>query len=165
LFSTGQQVGTNLEMASRLVSRDVIEKNPVGVADAVLALGIAEWIFVAGGAVSKVDPDSTGLNPAWRTALIHLIFGTGWPDGTTASEIDKLRAVVAQSLTDVSKVVGSSSYFNEASMFEPNPQTTFFGSHYSKLKTIKNTYDPVDIFVVREGVGSDDWDTTLNCRL
>ena len=52
----------------------------------------------------------------------------------------------------------------QASMFEPNPQYTFFGSHYDKLKAIKNVYDPVGLFIVTEGVGSDDWDTSLNCR-
>ena len=49
-------------------------------------------------------------------------------------------------------------------MFEPNPMYTFFGSHYSKLKAIKNVYDPIDLFVVTEGVGSEDWDASLNCR-
>ena len=49
-------------------------------------------------------------------------------------------------------------------MFELNPQDTFFGSHYDKLKAIKNAYDPVGLFVVTEGVGSEDWDTSLNCR-
>jgi hypothetical protein len=39
-----------------------------------------------------------------------------------------------------------------------------FGSHYDKLKMIK-IYDPVDLFVVGDGVGSDDWDTSLNCHL
>jgi len=49
-------------------------------------------------------------------------------------------------------------------MFELNPQYTFFGSHYDKLKAIKNVYDPVGLFVVTEGVGSEDWDTSLNCH-
>jgi len=37
-------------------------------------------------------------------------------------------------------------------MFEPDFKSTFFGSHYSKLKLIKKIYDPVDLFVVNEGV-------------
>jgi hypothetical protein len=49
-------------------------------------------------------------------------------------------------------------------MFESNPKYTFFGDHYDKLKAIKDIYDPVGLFVVWEGVGSDDWDTSLNCR-
>jgi hypothetical protein len=49
-------------------------------------------------------------------------------------------------------------------MFEPNPKETFFGSHYDKLKAIKNVYDPIGLFVVKDGVGAEDWDASLNCR-
>jgi hypothetical protein len=69
--------------------------------------------FVAGGAVAQVDPDSTGLNPAWRQALVHVLWGTGWQEGTPFSEIKQLRAVVARSLTRISELAGSSAYFNE----------------------------------------------------
>jgi hypothetical protein len=41
----------------------------------------------------------------------------------------------------------------------------FFGSHYERLKQIKMKYDADDLLLVAEGVGSDDWDTSLNCRL
>jgi hypothetical protein len=129
-----------------------------------------------------VDPDSTGLNPAWRKAIAQLGYGTGWGEGTSTAEITQLRKQLAQNLKKVSDLTpGSGAYFNEvgvfnsaahtldadalfqASMFEPNPSYTFFGSHYDKLKAIKNIYDPVGLFIVRDGVGSDDWDESLNC--
>ncbi|KAI9070027.1 hypothetical protein FKP32DRAFT_1558582 [Trametes sanguinea] len=59
----------------------------------------------------------------------------------------------------------SGAYFNEASLFEPDPQRAFFGDNRSKLKTIKQEFDPIDLFVVTEGIGSDDWDADLVCRL
>jgi len=95
LFSAQQGTGFAIEMASRLVSRGIIEREPQAVADAVIALGEAEWMyvsliiyycsnldttnlsfhsFVAGGAVSKIDPNAMGVNPSWRTALIHLVW-------------------------------------------------------------------------------------------
>jgi hypothetical protein len=43
LFSTGQQVGTITELGSRLISRDTMERNPEGIANAVLALGGITW--------------------------------------------------------------------------------------------------------------------------
>lgn len=46
LFSTGRQVGTITEMASRLIPRDVIESNYKGVADAVLHADGALWSYV-----------------------------------------------------------------------------------------------------------------------
>jgi len=69
--------------------------------------------LVAGGAVSKVDPDSTGINPAWRKALTHLIWSQGWDEGTSASEIDQISAALTKTLGKVSTLTGSSAYLNE----------------------------------------------------
>ena len=52
----------------------------------------------------------------------------------------------------------------QASLYEPNPAHSFFGSHYKKLRAIKAVYDPFDLFIVAEGVGSDEWDGSLTCR-
>ena len=43
--------------------------------------------------MSKVNPWTTGLNPAWRKAGVHVITGVFWPEGTTAETIEKLREV------------------------------------------------------------------------
>ena len=50
-------------------------------------------------------------------------------------------------------------------MFEPEPQRAFFGEHYPRLKEIKKKYDPHALFVVIEGIGSEDWDAELRCRI
>ena len=52
----------------------------------------------------------------------------------------------------------------QASLYEKDFKKTFFGSHYNKLKAIKDTYDPQGLFIVASGVGSDQWDGSLNCR-
>ena len=63
--------------------------------------------------MSKVDPDSTGVNPAWRKALTHVDWGQGWEEGASASEIDQMRAALAKTLGKLSTLTGSSAYFNE----------------------------------------------------
>jgi hypothetical protein len=69
---------------------------------------------IAGGAVSRIDPDSTGLHPSWRKALVHASFIVEWAEGTPSSEIEKLRAEVALGLKKVSDLMpGAGSYFNE----------------------------------------------------
>jgi hypothetical protein len=68
---------------------------------------------VGGGAVSKADPDLTGLNPAWRKALAHLIWRIEWSEGTSTSEIARMRGMLGESLKNVSRVTGSNAYFNE----------------------------------------------------
>ncbi len=53
----------------------------------------------------------------------------------------------------------------QASLYYADPKQTFFGSHYDKLLSIKKKYDPNDLFVVAEGVGSEEWDASLNCQV
>ena len=69
---------------------------------------------VAGGAVSRVDPDSAGLNPSWRKALSEVYIVASWSEGSTADfisqQIDGLKQstlVLDQLTTD------SGSYLNE----------------------------------------------------
>jgi FAD/FMN-containing dehydrogenase len=50
-------------------------------------------------------------------------------------------------------------------LHEEDFKEAFFGSHYDRLKKIKDRYDPGGLFVVARGVGSDDWDASLNCRV
>lgn len=50
-------------------------------------------------------------------------------------------------------------------MHEKDFKKTYFGAHYERLKSIKAKYDSHGLFVVAEGVGSEDWDASLNCRL
>lgn len=60
---------------------------------------------------------------------------------------------------------GIPTFSRQASLYEPNPAHSFFGSHYKALRAIKAIYDPIDLFVVPEGVGSGDWDVHLHCRI
>jgi hypothetical protein len=69
---------------------------------------------IAGGAVSRVDPDSTGLNPSWRGAISEVIIGVSWDEGSSvdfiSQQIDQLKqwTLILDELT-----TDSGSYFNE----------------------------------------------------
>ncbi|KIL58058.1 hypothetical protein M378DRAFT_87000 [Amanita muscaria Koide BX008] len=165
-FSGTGEVGTTTELVSRLLSRKIAEEQPEKVAKVFLGLADGAQInFVAGGAVSKVNPDSAGLNPAWRESIGLLMSGISWDEGTTTAAINRLRQGAASDLEALDTVsADSGTYFNEASLYEKDFKKTFFGSHYARLKDIKRKYDEDDLFLVAEGVGSDDWDKSLNCR-
>jgi hypothetical protein len=69
---------------------------------------------VGGGAVSRVDPDSTGLHPSWRSALSEVVIETTWRTDSSTTEfsqqIDQLKQstlILDQLTTD------SASYLNE----------------------------------------------------
>jgi len=59
----------------------------------------------------------------------------------------------------------SGAYLNEASRYEFDWKKSFFGTHYDKLRAIKQKYDPESLFLIYEGVGSDEWDADLVCRV
>ena len=106
-----------------------------------------------------------------------------WVEGTSTATINGKRKVAAADLQSLDTVSpNSGTYLNEvghrfetlftiwlsiwqASLYEKDFQQAFFGSHYPRLKEIKGKYDPDDLFIVAEGVGSEDWDHTLNCRV
>ncbi|KIJ13652.1 hypothetical protein PAXINDRAFT_170343 [Paxillus involutus ATCC 200175] len=150
-------------VTSRLLSRDTLATEYAAIAEVLIACE-GSVNTVAGGKVNQIDPDSAGLNPAWRNAVVETICGVSWQDGASSTEIegviDQLKGWV-KALYDLAPHGGA--YFNEASLFEINWQETFFGSHYSTLKGIKDKYDPLKISVVAEGVGSDDWNESLTC--
>ncbi|KAH0838842.1 hypothetical protein J3R83DRAFT_7252 [Lanmaoa asiatica] len=148
LFSTSIQNGGNVMFTSRLLSRDTVANNYTEVAEILLECG-ASFNTIAGGKASQFGANSAGLNPAWRNAIVETMCGIAWEDGTSSTEIQGMVAQLkgwVKAMYDVTPTDGA--YFNEASLFKINWQETFFGSHYSTLKGIKDTYDPYRLFVV-----------------
>ncbi|KAF4607956.1 hypothetical protein EYR40_000292 [Pleurotus pulmonarius] len=166
LFSGGMQVGTNVYLGSRLIPTNLVESDHGKVAEALLAIdGVTSWHAIAGGEVSRRKASSAGINPAWRQAISHVIVSEGWAEGASAAVIDAAKVRLTSKVNKLEALVpGVGAYFNEAFPFEKNPQRTFFGHHYGRLRLIKLQYDPKGLFVVANGVGSEDWDPSLNCR-
>ena len=154
--------------------------------------------LVTGGEVSRVDPESTGLNPAWRNSLVYATLGTGWEDGANSTQIEAARQLLIQDMKILEGIApDSGAYLNEvrttrqfsttfrfrsvflfcgkqtdravvrvqASRYEFDWKKSFFGTHYDRLRAIKRKYDPESLFIVYEGIGSDEWDADLICRI
>jgi len=142
--------------------------------------------LVTGGQVSRVDPESTGLNPVWRKSLILAAVGTIWQDGASLTEIQAARRLVVQDMKILEGIAPESgAYLNEvresygfrphslqshlfspqASRYEFDWKKSFFGTHYDKLRAIKRKYDPKSLFLIYEGIGSDEWDADLVCQV
>ena len=70
--------------------------------------------LVTGGQVSRVDPESTGLNPAWRKSLVYTTIGTIWQDGANSTEIQAARQLVVQDMKILEGIAPESgAYLNE----------------------------------------------------
>ncbi|KAJ8082040.1 hypothetical protein PM082_007886 [Marasmius tenuissimus] len=166
---SGSQVGNNVEIASRLYTRNLYETEPEKMVETFLNMpggGGVAINHVSGGVVSQTDPESTGLNPGWRNSIGGLVYTTvGWKDGASAAEIQAQKDLLKQHIDILEGLEpGTASYINEGSLYEPNSQWTYFGEHYDRLLGIKDQFDPEGFFVVASGVGSERWDDDLNCR-
>ncbi|XP_024541102.1 uncharacterized FAD-linked oxidoreductase ARB_02478 [Selaginella moellendorffii] len=145
-----ESTGHNLQIASRLIPRETMEKSPMELAQAlvnVLDNGIGRIIgcFVAGGKVAEEQDNA--VNPVWRKALWQLVLPTSWLEGTSLMEQDvKTKALTHANslLRDLTQESGA--YLNEADFNEPNWQESFFGVNFERLKSIKKVVDPNKLF-------------------
>jgi hypothetical protein len=140
-FPMTGQVGTNVELGSRLLPRDEAVNNAANVADIMLSVqgGVAlKYVlssqictshidsdimirrsFVGGGAVSKVDPDAMGLHPDWRKALALVYFDLAWREGDPVSVIQGIKNQIIDGVNILDKLApGSATYFNEVTSTE-----------------------------------------------
>jgi len=108
----------------------------------------------------------TATNPAVMTAFALVIVadaqGPAYPgipghepsvvEGRKAATrihqcVDKLRAIVPN----------GGAYVSESNYFESGWQQAYWGSNHARLAEIKRKYDPDGLFIVHNGVGSEQW--------
>jgi FAD/FMN-containing dehydrogenase len=110
----------------------------------------------------------TPTNPAVLDAFALVIIGGGGPPvyhGIPGHELDVTTArqnaiKIGQAMTELRKIIPKpASYLSETNYFEESWQESFWGPNYTRLKAIKEKYDPTGLFFVHHGVGSEAWDT------
>ena len=108
----------------------------------------------------------TAMNPAVVDAFALVLSGAfaqpaypGVPGhepdaGAARSQFD----AVNQSMDEIRKLLPRvTSYVWETDFFQPNWQDAFWGENYSRLRAVKDKYDPAGLFFLHHGVGSEDW--------
>jgi hypothetical protein len=107
------------------------------------------------------------LNPAWRSAVVHLIVSEGWLPGASAQDIDAVYDDITFNKTAALRRLDpdSGAYFNECDVFEEDWQEAFFGKNYKKLREVKERYDPEGLFWCRSCVGSEEWEEREDGKL
>ncbi|KAJ3569639.1 hypothetical protein NP233_g4921 [Leucocoprinus birnbaumii] len=111
----GSQVGVNVELASRLLARDAAEgERAEQTAKRLLGMNGIAINAICGGAVSRINPSSAGLNPNWRKAVGEVYTTGAWADGTPASVIEGIRKQLIQDIHTLDPISpGSATYMNE----------------------------------------------------
>jgi len=116
------------------------------------ALGGFTGLFVCGGEVaapttSHAAAHPSSLNPAWRAAGLHVVWGAGWAANASLAEQGQVLAGVS-ALTDGVRAgtPGSGAYWSESDFLEPQWQEAFWGGeHYARLQGVKAAYDPAGV--------------------
>lgn len=155
---------TSTILGSRLLTAEGLS-NTTAVAGMLTGLFTNGYVMatygVLGGQVAANANLSVGLNPAWRTAVMHMIIvdesGAGASGSATVIEAayDRMQAVAIPLAEPLS--ANSGAYLNEAAYNEKDPQLTFWGGaeRYDILKLIKFKYDPLNVFWCNPCVGSE----------
>jgi FAD/FMN-containing dehydrogenase len=99
---------------------------------------------VLGGAVADVP--STGSAFPHRSALAVAQYTVGWPtgqpDATTASDVAWLHGI----RDAMTPFVGNGAYVNYADASLKDWQTAYYAGNYPRLKKVKQSYDPDNVF-------------------
>jgi hypothetical protein len=175
-YTTPDSTGAMAILGSRIITRDFMNQpdGPKKFTDAIRSLRPVagspfQGLVVGGPAVAanagKVD---SALHPVWRRALVEFIIPRGWLPTTPVA----LQREIQRNLTEVEVPIfkalepgeGGGTYLNEADGHEVDWQQSFWGENYPRLYKIKQKWDPDNLFIVRRGVGSENWDDEGLCR-
>ncbi|KAJ4466299.1 FAD-binding domain-containing protein, partial [Lentinula aciculospora] len=157
-FTTNVPRGTPLTTSSRLVPADIFNSNNqreelTKVLNGMIAIGLEPIIFAAPPFLYG-DRGGTSVTPSWRTSLLHVTLTDGWNFNTSKSDITTVYRKLSAAMDPLRKLTpGSGAYQNEADVFEPNYEHSFWGENYNRLRSIKQKYDPDHILDCWQCIG------------
>lgn len=99
------------------------------------------------------------VNPAWRTAGIHLISALSWGSDLSLAAVSDLSLNFNEWLRPLRDTT-EGAYASEADILEPEWQQSFFGSTYDRLYRFKQRIDHTVLFYAHRAVGSENWRVT-----
>jgi FAD/FMN-containing dehydrogenase len=116
----------------------------------------------------------TAMNPAVLDAFALAIIASGdphtapglpghEPDLAAGSKAAIAITAAANELRSIVPVAGA--YVSESNFFDQSWQESFWGPNYPRLQAVKAKYDPMGLFFVHHGVGSEEWSADGFTRL
>ncbi|KAJ6494958.1 FAD-binding domain-containing protein [Mycena vulgaris] len=135
-------------VGSRLISADTFKDHPDELLTSLVNIISASAVsFIFANAPYSFTQDASlgpaSVTPAWRTAVWHVVAGTGWTFDTPPEIQSVLYSSITASIDPLRAITPSSgAYQNEADLHEPDFSTSFWGENYDRLLEIKDKYDP-----------------------
>ncbi|KAJ7441526.1 hypothetical protein B0H11DRAFT_2163146 [Mycena galericulata] len=82
------------------------------------------------------------VTDAWRSSVYHVTTVASWEWNATATEKRAAYHSASSAIDNLRRITPDAAYLNEADVYEPNHEVSFWGSHYEELLRIKQKYDP-----------------------
>lgn len=161
--------GQNLALASRLIPKDSFRDRQKS-AKLVSALLTMESL-TPGVVLLMTTPASvpslgkTSVPEAWRESLFHVTAKVTWQWGATREGVSEHYRRVSSSMDELRRITPHAAYMNEADVYEPNFQVSFWGHHYERLLEIKRKYDPEHLLDCWHCVGWNPSSSRFTCYL
>jgi hypothetical protein len=116
--------------------------------------------ILAGSLIASSKPVNSALNPAWRTASVHMIVKSAWDTALPESVVRGFQDAATNRTGRAmrSAAPDSGCYVNECDTYEPAFQQAMYGPNYARLRAIKEKYDPEGLLWCRRCVGSEEWE-------
>ncbi|KAJ3862754.1 hypothetical protein EV359DRAFT_44538 [Lentinula novae-zelandiae] len=86
--------------------------------------------------------NTTSVTEAWRSSLYHVTAVSSWNWNATKEDKKTAYTQASASIDNLRRITPDAAYQNEADVYEPNHEISFWGSNYQQLLEIKNKYDP-----------------------
>ncbi|KAJ7110724.1 hypothetical protein C8R43DRAFT_162562 [Mycena crocata] len=162
-------VGNSIALTSRLVSKSNFE-TPEHRSALVKAL-LATDTEAPGMIILLAPPGSypaqsrTSVTEAWRSSVYHITAVKSWVWNATATEKRAAYVAASTAMDNLRRITADAAYLNEADVYEPNYQVSFWGSHYEELLKIKRKYDPLHLLDCWQCVGWNPKSPRFSCYL
>ncbi|CAO2655278.1 Nn.00g103420.m01.CDS01 [Neocucurbitaria sp. VM-36] len=171
-ISRNGPVGLGIMEASRFIPKDLFTSpdNIEQVVNSVVTAMQLSYTNLGGGCaqlyatgpLNHVDNSKTGVNPAWRDALWHVVMGAAWTTNTPPHLRTQIQNTISASIQPFKALTpGGGCYMNEGDWTEDSWQNTFFGENYDRLLAVKNRYDPSGLFNCWKCVGWTGYDDPM----
>ncbi len=104
----------------------------------------------SGGLINQVAPDATAF--VHRADLASLQYSGNWPLGAPASVVEANHQWLQSTWQSMRPYVSGEAYQNYIDASLPSWQQAYYGSNYPRLRQVKKTYDPGEVFTFAQGI-------------
>ncbi|KAJ7915363.1 hypothetical protein B0H13DRAFT_406619 [Mycena leptocephala] len=162
-------VGSSIAIASRLVPKTSFQtaENRAALVAALQVTNDAGpgMIILLVAPTSHVYQGGTSVTDAWRSSVYHVTAVSSWAWNATAPEKRAAYQSASNAMDNLRRITHDAAYLNEADVYEPNHEVSFWGSNYQELLGIKRKYDPRQLLDCWQCVGWNPESPRFSCYL